>query len=142
VIIMQTLPALVVPLYTRWFHIRGLIAGWVLGMAVGFWMLYQIPNATIKREHFGGVAYPIRDLGVFGFKPFADSNMEIYVGILALAVNLIVAAAVTALMYRLRKPNGTDATNRGDYFADEKYRVRTPVAAITTASASALPRVR
>lgn len=130
VIIMQILPALVIPLYTRWFHIKGLIAGWVLGMAVGIWMLYQIPNATIKRAHFGGVAYPIQNLEVFGWHPFAGSNMEIYVGIIALALNLIVAVAVSALMHRLRKPNGTDATNRGDYFADEGFRKRKPVAAI------------
>jgi solute:Na+ symporter, SSS family len=144
VIIMQTLPALVIPLYTRWFHIKGLITGWALGMAVGIWMLYQIPNATIKREHFGGVAYPIQNLGVFGWRPFADSGMEIYVGVVALAVNLVVAAAVTTLMYRLRQPNGTDATNRGDYFADEGYRKPKPIAAIATSSTrlGALPRGR
>jgi len=134
VIIMQTLPALVIPLYTRWFHIKGLIAGWALGMAVGIWMLYQIPNPTIKREHFGGVAYPVKDLGVFGWRPFAGSGMEIYAGIVALAVNLVVAAAVTAVMYRLRQPNGADSTNRGDYFADEGFRKRKPVAAIANAS--------
>jgi len=67
--------------------------------------------------------------------------MEIYVGIIALAVNLIVAGTVTALMHRLQHPNGTDATNRGDYFADEGFRKRKPVAAIA-ASPSALARGR
>ena len=45
VIILQTLPAVALGLYTRWFHRGGLIAGWVAGMGLGLWMLYQIPNA-------------------------------------------------------------------------------------------------
>ena len=44
VIILQTLPAVGVGLYTRWFHRWGLVAGWVAGMGLGMWMLYQIPN--------------------------------------------------------------------------------------------------
>jgi len=111
-------------------------------MAVGIWMLYQIPNVAIKREHFGGVAYPVQKLGLLGWHPFAGSNMEIYVGIIALAVNLIVAGSVSAVMHKLRQPNGTDSTNRGDYFADEGFRKRKPVAAITAASPNALSRGR
>src|SRR5919202_6080255 len=40
VIILQTLPAVALSLYTRWFHSRAVIAGWAAGMAVGFWTLY------------------------------------------------------------------------------------------------------
>ncbi|MDQ3579604.1 MAG: sodium:solute symporter, partial [Actinomycetota bacterium] len=35
VMILQTLPAVAIALYTRWFHIWGLIAGWAVGMAWG-----------------------------------------------------------------------------------------------------------
>ncbi|MDQ4021973.1 MAG: sodium:solute symporter, partial [Actinomycetota bacterium] len=42
VIILQTLPMVAIALYTRWFHIWGLVAGWVAGMAWGFVMLYGI----------------------------------------------------------------------------------------------------
>ena len=33
--ILQTLPAIVIGLYTRWLHRWALIAGWAVGMAVG-----------------------------------------------------------------------------------------------------------
>ena len=35
VIILQTLPAVALGLYTRWFHRGGLIAGWIAGMGAG-----------------------------------------------------------------------------------------------------------
>ena len=57
VIILQTLPAVALGLYTRWFHRGGLIAGWVAGMGLGMWMLYQIPNAATE-------AGALRRLGV------------------------------------------------------------------------------
>jgi SSS family solute:Na+ symporter len=44
VIILQTLPAVALGLFTRWFHRGGLIAGWFAGMAAGIWMLYNIPR--------------------------------------------------------------------------------------------------
>src|SRR3954471_18094986 len=44
VIILQTLPAVAIGLYTRWFHRWALIAGWAAGMLVGFLTLYQIPQ--------------------------------------------------------------------------------------------------
>src|SRR5215210_6327747 len=46
VIILQTLPAVALGLFTRWFHRGALIAGWAVGMGLGLWMLYQIPNAA------------------------------------------------------------------------------------------------
>jgi SSS family solute:Na+ symporter len=74
VIILQTAPAVALGLYTRWLHRGGLIAGWAAGMAMGLWMLYNIPNAATKRAHFGGSAFP---LSKFGF----DSPKTIYVGL-------------------------------------------------------------
>src|SRR5213076_2845287 len=59
VVILQTLPAVAIGLYTRWFHRIGLIAGWAAGMLLGLWMLYQIPNAATKHAHFGGSAFPL-----------------------------------------------------------------------------------
>ena len=35
VIILQTLPAVAVGLYTRWLHRWGLVAGWIVGMGLG-----------------------------------------------------------------------------------------------------------
>ena len=120
VIILQTLPAVAVGLYTRWFHRQALIAGWVAGMAYGMWMLYFIPNPANGRQHFGGSAYPIRDLSLFGlWEPFGGSNKTIYVGFVALLLNFAVAAAVTVVLRQLRVSGGTDATEPADYFADD-----------------------
>ena len=48
--ILQTLPAIVVGLYTRWFHRWALFAGWAAGMAWGTWLAYGValadPGAT------------------------------------------------------------------------------------------------
>src|SRR5438128_2685043 len=63
VIILQTLPAVALGLYTRWFHRGALIAGWAAGMISGFWMLYVTPNAATHRLHFGGSAYALSHLG-------------------------------------------------------------------------------
>ena len=112
VIILQTLPAVALGLYTRWFHRTALIAGWAAGMGMGLWMLYQVPNVATKRAHFGGSAFPLSD---FGF----DTKKTIYVGIVAVLVNLVVAALVTLVLRATKVADGADGTTPDDYFADE-----------------------
>ncbi|MEV4625527.1 monocarboxylate uptake permease MctP [Micromonospora sp. NPDC049523] len=112
VIILQTLPAVALGLYTRWFHRGALIAGWAAGMGLGMWMLYQIPNAASKRAHFGGSNFPLEKFGL-------DTPKTIYVGLVAVALNLLVAAILTLLLRALRVTEGPDGTTRDDYFADE-----------------------
>jgi SSS family solute:Na+ symporter len=114
VIILQTLPAVALGLYTRWFHRGALIVGWLVGMALGMWMLYQIPhpNPALNRKHFGGSNFPLSD---FGF----DTKMTIYVGLVAVAVNLLVAVLLTLALRAGRVPDGADGTAPDDYFADE-----------------------
>ncbi|TDC40759.1 sodium:solute symporter [Micromonospora sp. KC213] len=112
VVILQTLPAVALGLYTRWLHRGGLVAGWAAGMGLGLWMLYQIPNAATGRKHFGGSAFPLAD---FGF----DTKKTIYVGIVAVLVNLAVAALVTLALRAATVADGTDGTEPDDYFADE-----------------------
>ncbi|GGM51457.1 monocarboxylate uptake permease MctP [Dactylosporangium sucinum] len=112
VIILQTLPAVALGLFTRWLHRGALIAGWAAGMGLGMWMLYQIPNAATKRAHFGGSAFPLSE---FGF----DSTKTIYVGFVAVVVNLAVAALLTVVLRAARVQDGGDDTVHADYFADE-----------------------
>src|SRR3954469_11357785 len=92
VIILQTAPAVALGLYTRWLHRGALIAGWAAGMAMALWMLWQIPNAATKRAHFGGSAFPLSKF------PGFDSPKTIYVGFVAVAVNLLVAVIVTFIL--------------------------------------------
>jgi SSS family solute:Na+ symporter len=112
VIILQTAPAVVIGLYTRWLHRGALIAGWAAGMSVGFWMLWQIPNVATGRKHFGGSAFPLSE---FGF----DTPRTIYVGFVAVLVNALVAAIVTLALRAAKTPEGVDGTEPSDYLADE-----------------------
>jgi SSS family solute:Na+ symporter len=119
VIILQTLPAVAISLYSRWFHTWGLVAGWVAGMAWGFAMLWVIPSADGSRKHFGGSALVLDKLSVFGWHPFAGSTVQIYVGFVALIGNLVVAVLVTWFLRARKVPNGIDKTRDEDYHADE-----------------------
>jgi SSS family solute:Na+ symporter len=118
IIILQTLPAVAIGLYTRWFHRWGLIAGWAAGMAVGFWTTFQIQQkkftpdgVEIVKEHFGGSAFPLEKLGF-------DTTWTIYAGFLALLANLLVCAVATLLFRAMKVPDGVDVTNPDEYFAD------------------------
>ncbi|HXT45244.1 MAG TPA: sodium:solute symporter [Pseudonocardiaceae bacterium] len=119
VIILQTLPMVAIALYTRWFHVWGLVAGWVAGMGWGLVLLNGIPNPASGKQHFGGSALALNKLSIVGWHPFAGSPMQIYVGFVALIGNLVVAVVVTIVLRRLRVFNGTDETTPADYHEDE-----------------------
>ncbi|OXM55331.1 sodium:solute symporter [Amycolatopsis thailandensis] len=119
VLILQTLPAVAISLYTRWFHRWGLIAGWVVGIGWGLIMLYNIPNPATGKAHFGGSALALDKLSIFGWHPFSGSPVQIYVGFVALVANLLVAVIFTVIARRMKVFNGTDDTAPEDYHADE-----------------------
>jgi SSS family solute:Na+ symporter len=121
VIILQTLPALALGLYTSWFHRGGLIAGWVAGMGSGFWMLYSIKQigldpetgewGAVLREHFGGSAFPLANLGI-------ETDLVVYAGFIAVAINLLVTALATFVLRAMKVAEGRDRTRVDDYTAD------------------------
>jgi SSS family solute:Na+ symporter len=119
VIILQTLPAVAIALYTRWLHSKALIAGWVVGMGWGLYLLWTIPNPAANKDHFGGSALTLSKLNIFGWTPFGESTVQIYVGIVALAANLIVAVVVTMILRAAKVKDGRDSTRGRDYHADE-----------------------
>ncbi|MEV7042291.1 monocarboxylate uptake permease MctP [Amycolatopsis sp. NPDC051061] len=129
VLILQTLPAVALALYTRWFHRWGLIAGWVVGIGWGLIMLYGIPNPANGKQHFGGSALALGNMSIFGWHPFSGSQVQIYVGFVALIANLVVAAIVTVIARQMKVFNGTDDTNPGDYLADEHDKDLRPIGA-------------
>ncbi|MGH3830700.1 MAG: sodium:solute symporter family protein [Pseudonocardiaceae bacterium] len=120
VIILQTLPMVAITLYTRWFHIWGLAAGWTLGLAWGLSMLYSIPDPAAGAGHFGDTGLKLGALSILGWHPFANSPMQIYVGFVALIGNLVIAAVVTIVARQLRIGNGTDETEARDYHAEAR----------------------
>ena len=42
--ILQTFPAIVIGLYTRWLHRWALLAGWAVGLVYGTWLPYGVPK--------------------------------------------------------------------------------------------------
>lgn len=95
--ILQTLPALVIGLYSRWLHSIGLIAGWVAGMVVGTAMAADDPKQ---------LTYELR---IFGFE------LSAYEGLYALVLNLVVAVTVTVLVRRTGRADHSDETCPADY---------------------------
>jgi len=112
VIILQTLPSVAIGLFTRWMHRGALIGGWVAGMAMGMWLLYQIPNPATHHKHFGGSAIALSKLGF-------DTPKTMYAGFLAVIVNLLVAVVLTAILRAANVADGGDDTSPSDYTADE-----------------------
>ena len=110
-IILQTLPAVAIGLYTRWLHRGALIAGWVAGMIVSIWIFYVTPNVATKEAHWGGSGFALSHLGL-------HTETAIYIGFIAVLVNLIVAFGGTALLKAFKVAEGTDHTTAADYFTD------------------------
>jgi len=106
--ILQTLPAIVVGLYTRWFHRWALLIGWAVGMGYGTWLAYGVPLPTDPSSHFGG---PLVLL------PWSDTT-KVYIAVLALAANLIVTVVLTFVFRAMKLSAGVDQTRDDDYWAD------------------------
>jgi SSS family solute:Na+ symporter len=104
VIVIEILPAVVLGLYTRWFHRWALVAGWVVGMGLSIYMLYVTPGKTAT--HFGSASFAF---STWGF----NTKLTIWTGIVGLVANLIVATVLTPLLGRL--PRGRDETSPADY---------------------------
>ncbi|EFL02557.1 MULTISPECIES: monocarboxylate uptake permease MctP [Streptomyces] len=103
--ILQTLPALVGGLFTRWFHRWALLAGWAAGMAYGTWAAWSTSSPT--QDHFGGSSKEIPGLGEIG-----------YIGMTAIVLNLVVTVVLTFVLRAFKAPEGVDETRPSDYVAD------------------------
>ena len=108
VIIVQTLPAIVIGLYSRAAHAWGLLAGWAVGLAGGMYMLYDTPNPVTGKEHFGGAQYALSKFGI-------DTKVTLYTGLIAIVLNLIVTFLVTAVVRTTRAADFPDQTSPEDY---------------------------
>lgn len=105
--ILQTFPAVVLGLYTRWLHRWALLAGWAVGMVYGTWQAWNVANPRAGINHFGGSLAEMPVIGQLG-----------YIAMTAFVINLLVAAVLTLVLRAVKAPEGTDETIRGDYFAD------------------------
>jgi solute:Na+ symporter, SSS family len=101
--ILQTFPAIVVGLYTRWFHRWALIIGWAVAMVYGTVEAYRTPGNG--QLHFGSSVAPI--LGHI-----------IYIAIAAFVLNLVISIVLTFIFRALKLPAGVDETQPAQYDAD------------------------
>ncbi|MDX6688785.1 MAG: solute:Na+ symporter, family [Solirubrobacteraceae bacterium] len=95
--ILQTLPAIVIGLYTRWLHRWALVAGWAVGMTVGTLMAQSQDFAA---------TYP---LDLFGTK------INAYTGVFALVANLIVTLGLTLVLRTAGHRDPGDETQPKDF---------------------------
>jgi SSS family solute:Na+ symporter len=96
--ILQTLPAIVVGLYTRWLHRWALVAGWAVGMTVG----------TLMAQSQGfAPTYPLEILG---------TKINAYTGVFALAANLVVTLTLTVVLrHGAKVEDAADDTQPEDF---------------------------
>lgn len=105
--ILQTFPAVVAGLYTRWFDRWALLAGWAVGIAFGTASAYNVIN-PVTHAHFGGSIAPV-----------PGTNFTVYIAVSAFVLNLLVAVVLTLVLRALKVPQSEDKTHASDYGADE-----------------------
>jgi SSS family solute:Na+ symporter len=91
--ILQTFPALVFGLFTRWFRAEGLLLGWAAGIGWGSWTAWSNGMKPLASLTLGGDIYTF------------------FVGLGALILNIAVAVVVTAIV-RMVLPERAGATAR------------------------------
>lgn len=80
--ILQIFPAIVFSLYTRRLNTPGLFFGWLVGIVIGTGLAISQGLKPVYALHFGAASYPL------------------YIGLIALAANIVVTFAVSALSPR------------------------------------------
>lgn len=96
--ISQTIPAVIVGLYTRWLNPWALIMGWAAGLIAGTWMAASLS--------FQSAVFP---LAVDGF------TVPGYAALYALAINFAVSIVLSLLFNQILATRGTDLTSAADY---------------------------
>jgi solute:Na+ symporter, SSS family len=98
ILIIQTLPAVLLGVYTRWFNDWALLVGWAAGTVAGTWMFVAAnltPNFPLA---IGGHTFPG------------------YTALYTVVLNLIVAIVLTPIFNAIGSKH-TDATVAADYYA-------------------------
>jgi SSS family solute:Na+ symporter len=93
----QTLPAVILGLYTRWFDDWALLVGWAVGITTGTWMAIAASFTAI---------YPLKLLGW---------TLPGYSAFFTVILNLAVTVALTPLFRALRNAVPHDETVAADY---------------------------
>jgi SSS family solute:Na+ symporter len=102
--IIQTLPAVLFGVYTRWFNSWALLIGWAVGMLVGTWMAFTGgPTPGVLSN-----SYTLSFLGL---------TLPIYGALASVILNLVIAAILTPVFNRGGQREVIDETSPADYVA-------------------------
>ncbi len=96
--IIQTLPAVIIGLYTRWLNQWALLLGWAAGIIAGTWMVADLQFKT--------TTFP---LVIDGF------TIPGYAALYALILNIVVAVVLTAVFAAAGAARSRDETSAVDY---------------------------
>jgi SSS family solute:Na+ symporter len=120
--IVQTFPAIVAGLYTRWFNRWALVIGWAVAMVWGTIEAYRLPSPGKPGTHFGASADTLPVIG-----------HTVYIGLTGLVMNLIIAVLLTLLFNALKVPAGTDETQPEQFVADPEPATAPPIPVVAGA---------
>ena len=99
--ILQTSPAIIGGLWTRWLHKRALFVGWIVGMVWGTYMAYSLK--------FASSIYPLH---IFGRTVLG------YAGVWSVIANIVIVVVLSAILNMAKVSNGVDATSLSDYLPE------------------------
>ncbi len=108
VLILQTFPAIVFGLYTRYFHRWALLLGWAAGIVYGSVVAWQQSSAT--QHHFASQVALV---------PW--THQKAYIAVTALVVNLVVLLVTNLVLRAVKAPAGVDETAAADYDHDVEH---------------------
>ena len=121
--IVQTFPAIVAGLYTRWFHRWALVIGWAVAMVFGTIAAYRLPAPGEPGTHFGASTDTLPVI-----------NHTIYIGLTGLVMNLVITVLLTLLFRAFKVPVGPDETRPQEYVADPEPATAEPVRVVAGAA--------
>jgi SSS family solute:Na+ symporter len=95
--IIQTVPSVIIGLYTRFYHGWGLFCGWMVGFGTGTWLVISNNFAPV---------YPLKILGV---------TFPCYIALATLVLNIAVATVLSLVFNAIASDRGNDVTRVADY---------------------------
>ena len=93
----QTVPSVILGLYTRFFNGWALVLGWLSGFGVGTWLVIQNNFAPVYPFHVFGLTVPC------------------YIALATLLLNLVVTTVLSAVLNAVASDRHADATVATDY---------------------------
>ncbi|HVI89454.1 MAG TPA: sodium:solute symporter, partial [Dongiaceae bacterium] len=96
--IIQTLPAIMLGLYTRWLNAWALLVGWAVSMVAGTWM-----EASLG---FKGAVFPLH---IFGY------TFPCYIALASVVLNIVISAVLTLVLEKAAPDRHLDDTTAADY---------------------------